>query len=55
MMKEKRTCKIIFLPNEVPQRKGRPHINRWFPSRKRLLEAGRQVGRKAQRCLPVTA
>lgn len=51
----KRTCKITNGPPFVSQRKGRPHINRWFPSRKRLLRAGRQVGRKSARRLPTAA
>ena len=55
MKKKKRTCKIIFGRNFVPQRDGRPHVNRWFPSRKRLLAAGLQVGRKANRRIAVGA
>lgn len=48
-MKLKRICRITFGENFVPQREGRPHINRWFPSRKRLLALGKYVGRKARR------
>ena len=50
-----RTCKITFGRNFVKQREGRPHVNRWFPSRKRLLAAGLQVGRKANRRIAVGA
>ena len=54
-MKKKRTCRITFLANEIPQREGRPNFNRYRPSRKRLLAAGLQVGRKANRRLAVGA
>jgi hypothetical protein len=50
-MKKKRTCKIIILPNIIKQREGRPSVNRYHPSRKRLLAADKRVGRKARRQL----
>ena len=48
-MKSQRTCKITNGPPAVPQRQGRPDYSRYYPSRKRLLALGRQVGRKARR------
>jgi hypothetical protein len=44
-----KTCKIINLPNLIGPRTGRPNLNRYYPSRKRLLAADRPVGRKARR------
>jgi len=45
------TCKIILGKNFVSQRQGRPNLNRYRPSRKRLLALGKRVGRKAKRVL----
>jgi len=50
----KRTCKITFGKNTVPQRRGRPDYNRYYPSRKRLLAEERPVGRKARRVRATT-
>jgi hypothetical protein len=49
------TCKIIFGPNFIEPRQGRPNVNRYHPSRKRLLVLGKQVGRKAKRVARATA
>ncbi len=49
------TCKITFGQNFIKPRKGRPNVNRYRPSRKRLLALGKQVGRKAKRVVRATA
>jgi hypothetical protein len=44
-----KTCKITFGANFIRPRQGRPNLNRYYPSRKRLLAMGKQIGRKAKR------